>query len=484
MQKHPTFKLIFFGFDSILLTISFYLTTRLCFIMFWEFGDHNPYFYFSHFLLYLLFLAVYTLIFRYNFLYRRNIITTRYRQFILIVKSLFFSGLVLGAAMVMVNLDYFTLFGKMQIAYFSLFSFLLMTIIRAGFGRRIFRVLAQRNICQTNVLIVGGDEAGQHVAKSLVKDSFSDCNIVGFIDEYKKSGVKITGPFYNLGQLKDFEAVFQYHRVDVIVVAIDNAPYPRLIQIVEACIETGKNVRVYSNLVNVITERLDVEYYSDIPLVTLSQGPVNANQWKDKRLQDLFLSSMALVMLSPVFLAIMIGIKLSSPGPVFYKQKRIGKGGKPFDFYKFRSMHVNNDASGHRAFAESFIKHSDRCETDDLKVFKITDDPRIFSFGKFIRKSSLDEFPQLYNVLKGDMSLVGPRPCLPYEWECYEPWHRERLNSLPGCTGIWQALGRSSVTFKEMVLLDLYYISNVSFWLDFKIVLKTFPVIFLGKGGF
>ena len=180
----------------------------------------------------------------------------------------------------------------------------------------------------------------------------------------------------------------------------------------------------------------------------------------------------------------MIGIKLSSPGPVFYRQKRIGKGGKPFNFYKFRSMHVNNDDSGHKEFVQDFIKNSESSAVNDMKIFKITKDPRIFSFGKFIRKTSLDEFPQLYNVLKGDMSLVGPRPCLPYEWECYKPWHRERLKSLPGCTGIWQALGRSSVTFKEMVILDLYYLSNVSFWLDFKIVIKTFPVIFLGKGGF
>jgi lipopolysaccharide/colanic/teichoic acid biosynthesis glycosyltransferase len=147
-------------------------------------------------------------------------------------------------------------------------------------------------------------------------------------------------------------------------------------------------------------------------------------------------------------------------------------------------MHVNNDDSGHKKFVQDFIQNSNACAEKGLKVFKITNDPRIFPFGKFIRKTSLDEFPQLYNVLKGDMSLVGPRPCLPYEWECYKPWHRERLNSLPGCTGIWQALGRSSVSFKEMVILDLYYLSNVSFWLDFKIVLKTFPVIFLGKGGF
>ena len=110
-------------------------------------------------------------------------------------------------------------------------------------------------------------------------------------------------------------------------------------------------------------------------------------------------------------------------------------------------------------------------------------DSRITGFGKFIRKTSIDEFPQFFNIIKGDMALVGPRPCLRYEWDCYEDWHRKRLNILPGCTGLWQALGRSSVTFEEMVILDMYYISNMTLWLDLKIVLQTLPVIFLAKGG-
>ena len=206
-------------------------------------------------------------------------------------------------------------------------------------------------------------------------------------------------------------------------------------------------------------------------------------EWDEKRILDIILSSFALLILSPLFLFIAIGIKLSSKGPVIFKQKRIGKGGSSFNFYKFRSMHLGNSDSTHKEYVQNFIKKKIHQQGDDLQVYKITDDPRIFKFGKFIRKTSLDEFPQFFNVLKGDMSLVGPRPCLDYEWECYEKWHKNRLNILPGCTGLWQALGRSSVSFEEMVILDLYYISNMTLWLDLRIVLQTIPVIFLGKGG-
>jgi len=229
---------------------------------------------------------------------------------------------------------------------------------------------------------------------------------------------------------------------------------------------------------------MQVEQYSGIPVIMLSQGRLDHPVWKIKRCIDIVISSIALILLSPLFAGIALGIKLSSPGPVFFQQIRIGKNGRSFDFYKFRSMHVDSDSEEHKKFVKDFIKKSDGCAQDEIKVFKIANDPRIFKFGTFLRKTSLDEFPQFFNVLKGDMSLVGPRPCLPYEWECYGDWHKNRLNVLPGCTGMWQALGRSSVSFEEMVVLDMYYISNMSMWLDIRIILLTFPVIFLGKGGY
>ena len=333
-------------------------------------------------------------------------------------------------------------------------------------------------------MIVGGDKAGKHVADSLRRDTFSDFHIVGFLDDYKEAGEKIHDHFYNLGKLNDLGNVVMEHKVGEILIAIDNTPYERLIYIVEKCLQTGKVVRIYSDLMKVIAEKMKVEFYSSIPVIMLSQYSLGGHVWKFKRGLDIIMALIALITLFPLFLAVAIGIKLSSKGPVIFKQVRIGKGGRPFNFYKFRSMHIGTDNSKHKEYVRNLIQNGSQSKSQKIKVFKVTDDPRIFKFGRFIRKTSLDEFPQLINVIKGDMGLVGPRPCLPYEWDCYDEWHRRRLTIPPGCTGLWQALGRSTVSFEEMVILDLYYISNMSLWLDLKIVLQTFPVIILGKGGY
>jgi exopolysaccharide biosynthesis polyprenyl glycosylphosphotransferase len=381
------------------------------------------------------------------------------------------------------NLDYFTIYGRSLITNIFIFNLVLFSILRALFARRIYRFMAIKKISNIKVLIIGGDKAGNYAAKELQRDPFADFSIIGFLDDYKELGDKINGKFHNLGKLKDLDNIVLNNDFDEILIAIDHAPYERLIHIVEKCLQTGKLVKIYSNLLDIIKEKMDVEHYSSIPVITLTQKPLNAPEWDEKRILDIVLSSLALIMLFPFFLVVGIGIKLSSNGPVIFKQERIGKNGQPFWFYKFRSMHMHNSDSRHKEYVQNFIKKSCKDQSDNIEVYKITDDPRIFSFGKLIRKTSIDEFPQLFNVIKGDMALVGPRPCLSYEWDCYENWHKRRLNILPGCTGLWQALGRSSVTFQEMVILDLYYISNMTLWLDLKIVLQTLPVIFLGKGG-
>jgi lipopolysaccharide/colanic/teichoic acid biosynthesis glycosyltransferase len=172
-------------------------------------------------------------------------------------------------------------------------------------------------------------------------------------------------------------------------------------------------------------------------------------------------------------------IKMTSDGPVFYTHTRIGKDCKPFQFYKFRTMVAGNDDSSHRAYVSELIKGE--AKGDGPK--KIVDDPRVTGIGRFLRRTSLDELPQLFNVLKGEMSLVGPRPCMPYELEQYEDWHRRRLSVIPGCTGLWQVAGRSAVDFNDMVILDLFYIDNMSPLFDLRIIFRTLPVMLLAKGG-
>src|SRR5215510_214612 len=195
-----------------------------------------------------------------------------------------------------------------------------------------------------------------------------------------------------------------------------------------------------------------------------------------KRSMDIVGSVLALLFFLPLFVGVAIAIKLSSKGPVLFCQRRVGQYGRKFNFLKFRSMHVNNDVTIHREFVQRFISNENGCSQalEGSSPYKLTADPRVTPIGSFLRKTSLDELPQFLNVLKGDMSLVGPRPPIPYEVECYRAWHRARLLATkPGITGLWQVGGRSRVKFNDMVRMDLRYSASWSLWLDIKILLKT-----------
>ncbi len=204
-----------------------------------------------------------------------------------------------------------------------------------------------------------------------------------------------------------------------------------------------------------------------------------------KRGLDILASSLILLLLSWLLLAIVILIKVTSKGPALFRQGRIGQRGKQFTFLKFRSMRVNNDAAIHKEYVTRFISGKTDLPSGAKEIFKITNDPRVTPVGRFLRKTSLDELPQLINVLKGEMSLIGPRPPLPYEFECYDLWHRRRvLEVKPGITGLWQVSGRSRTSFDEMVRLDLHYTRNWSLWLDFKILLVTPRAVLSGDGAY
>jgi len=204
-----------------------------------------------------------------------------------------------------------------------------------------------------------------------------------------------------------------------------------------------------------------------------------------KRGMDILGSLLLLILLSPVFFVIAAAIKLTSRGPVLFRQQRVGEHGTAFTFLKFRSMYVNNDASQHKEYVRKLIAGEADKQTngEGEAIFKLTNDPRITPVGNFLRRTSLDELPQFVNVLRGDMSLVGPRPPVPYEVEAYETWHRRRLlEAKPGITGLWQVQGRSRVGFDEMVRLDLHYARNCSPWLDLKILAQTPKAVIAGNG--
>jgi lipopolysaccharide/colanic/teichoic acid biosynthesis glycosyltransferase len=191
-----------------------------------------------------------------------------------------------------------------------------------------------------------------------------------------------------------------------------------------------------------------------------------------KRVIDVVLCATALLVLLPFLVALALAIKLHSPGPVLFRQTRVGKDGKTFTFLKFRSMRVNADTSIHRAHMEQLIKNGSSMPANG-KSAKLEGDPRITGLGRILRKTSLDELPQLINVLQGEMSLVGPRPPIPYEVELYQAWHKRRFEVLPGITGWWQVKGRNRVSFDDAMRMDVFYVDHLSFWVDLKIVILT-----------
>lgn len=201
-----------------------------------------------------------------------------------------------------------------------------------------------------------------------------------------------------------------------------------------------------------------------------------------KPVLDYFVAAILLIITSPLFLVVYVGIKLHSPGPVFFYQKRIGKDGKPFRMIKFRSMRVNADTTPHKEYVQALIKQNTRPRDLGRETLKLEADPRITGLGKVLRSFGLDELPQLINVLKGEMSIVGPRPSLDYELEVYEEWHKQRLAVLPGITGVWQVTAHNAVSFNEMVQIDIDYIQKASLWLDLKVMLLT-PIEMLKKKG-
>jgi lipopolysaccharide/colanic/teichoic acid biosynthesis glycosyltransferase len=207
-----------------------------------------------------------------------------------------------------------------------------------------------------------------------------------------------------------------------------------------------------------------------------------------KRVLDVLGSSVAILLALPLVLVIAIAVKLSSPGPILFRQERVGQFGKRFMFLKFRSMYVNNDVTAHRKFMKQYMEGSATSGSPESKercTYKITCDPRVTPIGRWLRKTSLDELPQFFNVLRGEMSLVGPRPPIPYEYERYDIWHRRRVtDAKPGITGLWQVTGRSALPFDEAVRLDIKYIKEWSLWLDIKILLQTPWVVLTCKGGY
>ena len=353
----------------------------------------------------------------------------------------------------------------------------LLYIFRVELGRKL--LLRYKQQFNSNIVIVGDGTTGKLLATKLLFENPEGINILGFVVNHKIKENKLNG-IEVLGTIDELERINNQFKIDEIIIAVDNIKYERLLELLDLCNSLGVTVKLTSELFNIVTQKVSTEKYAGIPVLGVSPHYNNSMSLKIKRAVDIVLSLLGIILLSPVFIIIAILVKLSSKGPIFFQQDRIGKDGRIFKFYKFRSMTVadENDEERKKQMIE-FIKNDNPDYTDT----KIINTNRITWIGKIIRKLSLDELPQLFNVIKGDMSLVGPRPSLPYEYQNYDSWQKRRVNVLPGCTGVWQVWGRSSVSFKDSVVLDLYYVNNMSPWLDIQLILKTIPVMLFSRGG-
>lgn len=325
-------------------------------------------------------------------------------------------------------------------------------------------------------LIVGTGPAARDVAALIEECKHLGLRLIGFVNPGPQAQAPVTGlkSEYPVFTLEEAHGILQNRVIDELLCAVGHTELERLSGLIARCHEEGIRTRVDLGFLPRTFPRVHVENLRHIPLLTLGSAPDNELALFAKRAADLILSALALIVLSPLMLILVLLVWLTSGRPVLYRQTRCGLNGRRFTLYKFRSMVTNADAL--RSDLEPLNEV-------DGAAFKIRRDPRCTPVGRWLRKFSLDELPQLWNVLMGDMSFVGPRPPIPAEVERYEPWQRRRLRMRPGLTCLWTLEGRNRLlSFDRLVQFDLAYIDNWSLWLDLKIFLKTIPHVALGRG--
>jgi exopolysaccharide biosynthesis polyprenyl glycosylphosphotransferase len=335
----------------------------------------------------------------------------------------------------------------------------LVRLYRAGYGTE-------------RVIVVGSHRLAHMVMQLLAQQSHLGYRVLGFVDE---EALADFGRFPALGTIEQLPSLISGLDVNRVIVALPAERHSEALWVLDHCRRDGVALAMVPDLFELRLSHLDLDTVGGIPVFRMRDSAIVGWNLALKRVLDIASSGLLLLLTAPLFGLTALAIKLDSPGPVFFRQTRLGKGGTPFTCYKFRSM---------RDRAEDEIAAlMDQNEADGA-IFKIRADPRVTRVGRLLRRTSLDEVPQFWNVLRGEMSLVGPRPPIPAEVEHYEDWHRRRLEVVPGITGLWQVSGRSELSFDEMVTLDIYYIENWSLKLDLEIALRTIPAVAGASGAF
>ncbi len=337
------------------------------------------------------------------------------------------------------------------------------------------RFLRLRGWGVKKALILGAGEMGRVLAERISQDKALGYKVIGFLDDDPVKSGKTYHDIPVLGEVSRIKEIIERGKIEEIIIASSRFPAEKVLDIITECEKYGIEFKIVPGILELIASRVDMDELGGVPLLTVSEIQLKGFKALVKRTADVLLSAFGILILSPVFLVFAILVKLTSEGPVLFYQQRVGLDGRTFQMIKFRSMIKD---------AERLFPKLEPLSEVEGNLFKMKEDPRITPLGKFMRQFSIDELPQLINVLLGQMSMVGPRPPLPGEVEKYSAWHKKRLRVRPGITGPWQVAGRSLLPFEEMVRLDIFYIENWSLWLDFKILLRTIPVVLFGSGAY
>ena len=323
-------------------------------------------------------------------------------------------------------------------------------------------------------LVIGDQQTGERIVRTLQRHP-AYYHLAGALTD---SG-SVTDSLPVLGTHVDLERVLAEHEIDEVIIALPSVSPQDVVGMIGVCMGHGVDWKVVPYAFDMIWERTHIDILDGLPLIGMKGPRLVGQSWALKRAFDIVVGGLSLLIAAPVMAVVAIAIRVSSPGPVIYAQERVGMNGKPFTLLKFRSMRTDSDTAVHREFTSDWIRGK---TGGDSGVHKIELDPRVTWIGSLIRKTSLDELPQLWNVLRGDMSLVGPRPPIQYEVDRYTEWHKRRLTVPPGVTGLWQVSGRNELSFDEMVDLDVEYIEQWSLRQDFTILLKTLPALVMDRG--
>jgi exopolysaccharide biosynthesis polyprenyl glycosylphosphotransferase len=355
---------------------------------------------------------------------------------------------------------------------FSAYAWVLLLLFRLMAGR-VVGVIRREFAAPHYVMVVGTGVRAVRLARGLEQSSQYGIRLRGFLSESPTAPAEIQlRASYKVLPIGDLHSILRQHVVDEVIFAVGSESLAELEEVFLMCDEEGVRTRVAVDFFPHVNSTVSLDRFGETPLLTFSAAPYDEIRLLLKRITDIAIAAAGLVVLSPWMAAIAMLIRLTSPGPAIFRQVRCGLNGRLFLFYKFRSMVEN---------AEDLKKELEHLNVRET-VFKIPGDPRLTGIGRFLRKFSIDEWPQLWNVLRGDMSRVGPRPAVPGEVEHYKRWQRRRLRMRPGLTCLWAISGRDNVDFETWMKMDMQYIDNWSLALDWKILLRTIPRVLSGRG--